>query len=183
MVILCLFLFFLPVPSPDQESQAAQGSECSSLLKVQSDAPGTAASCEEVLRMAISRNESFKNAVSDAGQRAFRLEMEHYYNSVLLKQLPSCVTYASACSDRAVSKLMFELASSYAGSPDAALARELARFFLNHQDGAKALLLEYEAHKRRELIEVLKLGLAELFPRTGEEALRLGKVLTELESR
>jgi hypothetical protein len=63
-------------------------------MEDQRDLSSSTMSCEEILNTAISLNESFKNSVSAGGQRALRLEVEKYLDTVLSERISSCVTYA-----------------------------------------------------------------------------------------
>ena len=143
-------------------------------------------SCEEILNTAISLNESFKNSVSAGGQRALRLEVEKYFDTVLSKKISGCVTYAATHSDVALSKLLFELAYSYSNSSYEVIDLELAGLYSRDQEMTKTILLNCEKSKRHELIEILKQGLDSLYYNKAEESSRLMQLkqsLNELDSK
>ena len=183
MLILFLFLCFLPSGDLRAEKQLSLMPESGEGLKEQRDLSSTAVSCEEILNKALSLNESFKNAVSAGGQRALGLEVEKYFNTVLFEKISGCVTYAATHSDVALSRLLFELAYSHSNSASEAIDLELARLYSKDQEMTKTILLNYEKSKRHELIEILKWGLDSMYYNKAEEASRLKQLLNELEQK
>jgi hypothetical protein len=186
VLILLLFLSLLPSGDLRAEKQFSLIPGSGDKTKDQKDLSSSALSCEEILNTAISLNENFKSSVSAGGQRAFRLEVEKYFDTVLLEKISSCVTYATTHSDVALSKLLFELAYSYSNSADEVIDLELARLYSRDQEMTKTILLNCEKSKRHELIEILKWGLDNLYYNKAEEAARLMKLkqlLNELDSK
>jgi hypothetical protein len=181
MLSLFLFFCFLSFGDLRTEKQLSSMSESQNEPGTQRDLSATAISCEETLKRAISLNESFKNAVSAGGQRAFGQEAEKYYNTVLLKNISGCVTYATVHSDVALSRLLFELAYQYSNSPDKVIDLELARFFSRNQEMTRTILLDYEKNKRHELIEILKRGLDNLYYVKADEASQLKELKQSLD--
>jgi hypothetical protein len=165
---LCFFLF----TSADllAEKQYSLISKSGVKEKEQRDSIGV--SCDETLKNAISLNESFKNAVSAGGRHALGQESGKYFHGILLRELPLCVSYAAERTDAALSRQIFELTYSYANSTDKVIPLELARFFSINQEMTKTILLEYEKSRRHEFMEILKIGLEELY-RKPEDASRL----------
>ena len=184
MGILLLFLSLFPSWEFRTAAHTFQEPASINSMKNQTGESAGSISCEEILTKAISLNESFKNAISAGGQRAFRLESEHYYGTVLLKNISACVDDTAARSDIHLAKLLFQLADSYANSADEGIAFELARFYSKDQAMAQIILLEYETSKRQGLIEMLRWGLENLYSNKPAEASRLKKFkqsLNELE--
>jgi hypothetical protein len=173
MWILLLSLCFL---ASGEQPSLMPGPRDESLEQRESAA--TAKSCELVFNRAISLNESFKSAVSAGGQRVFGLEAEKYFSTVLSKEISGCVTYASMHADAALSRLVFDLAYSYANTPDAIITRESARLYSADPEMTKAILLSYEEGKRHELIGILESGLRNLFDGKAEAASQM-KMLTQ----
>lgn len=132
----------------------------------------TAVSCEEILQKAISLNEGFKKAVSDGGRRAFGLEAENHFHTVVVKRLSGCVTYASENSNIALSNLILELAYSYADSAHEVIPIELAKLYSRNPAGIEDILLSLEETRRSALVEMLKQGLDGLFNGKAEKAAR-----------
>jgi hypothetical protein len=176
----------LPSGNLRAEKQFPPISESGDKMEDQRDLSSSTMSCEEILNTAISLNESFKNSVSAGGQRALRLEVEKYLDTVLSERISSCVTYATTHSDAGLSKLLLELAYSYSNSAYEVIALEAARLFSGDPEMTKTILLNCEQTKRHELIEILRWGLDNLYFKKAEEASRLMKLkrlLNELDSK
>jgi hypothetical protein len=184
MMLLLIFLSMCQSWDIGQGKHSFQSLESNDGKKDPNKLSSESISCDAMLTKAISLNESFKNAVSAGGQRAFRLESEHYYSTVLLKNISACVDDTAARPDIHLAKLLFQLADSYSNSADEEIAFELARFYSKDQAMAQIILLEYEKNKRQGLIEMLRWGLDTLYSNKPGEASRLKKFkqsLNELE--
>jgi hypothetical protein len=186
MMLLLIFLSLFQSWDIRQGNNSFQALESKDGMKDQNKASPETVSCEEMLTKAITLNESYKKAVSPGGQRAFRLESEQYYSTVLMKNISGCVTNISIRPDIHLAQLLFQLADSYSNSADEEIALELARFYSKNQAMAHTILLDYEKSKRQALIEMLKWGLDSVFSKKPDEASRLKELklsLDELESK